>query len=255
VARNRKRSKDRRAQRPQRPPGSRPGVATARSNGRDEREPATPETPDTLDASTDALDASTDHAHELPDFPAADEPESPTAGEPQAPTVGEPESPGAEAAEQPAFPVTDEPEFSRADDDADEEAFELPDDVPGSLEHATPDVELADAQIALGAREASVPARRASAGRGAPHDEDAEDDDELESAGAAKTVGAPRANAVRRLISFLQGSWRELQRVQWPDRRQVMQATGVVIGFVVVAGVYLGVADYLAGKLVDFILK
>ncbi len=27
-----------------------------------------------------------------------------------------------------------------------------------------------------------------------------------------------------------------------------MQATGVVIGFVIVAGVFLGVADYVAGK-------
>ena len=33
-----------------------------------------------------------------------------------------------------------------------------------------------------------------------------------------------------------------------------MQATGVVIGFVVVAGVYLGVADYFAQRLVNFIL-
>ena len=66
-----------------------------------------------------------------------------------------------------------------------------------------------------------------------------------------RTGGAP----VGRLINFLQGSWRELQRVQWPDRRQVVQATGVVIGFVIVAGVFLGVADLLAGKVVNFILK
>ncbi len=68
-------------------------------------------------------------------------------------------------------------------------------------------------------------------------------------------VPAGRQNIVGRLVHFVQGSWRELQRVQWPDRRQVMQATGVVIGFVIVAGVYLGVADFLAGKLVNFILK
>jgi preprotein translocase subunit SecE len=42
--------------------------------------------------------------------------------------------------------------------------------------------------------------------------------------------------------------------VQWPDRRQVFQATGVVIGFVIVAGAYLGVADWAAQKVVDFIL-
>jgi preprotein translocase subunit SecE len=34
-----------------------------------------------------------------------------------------------------------------------------------------------------------------------------------------------------------------------------MQATGVVIGFVIVAGIFLGVSDFLAGKLMDQILK
>jgi preprotein translocase SecE subunit len=33
-----------------------------------------------------------------------------------------------------------------------------------------------------------------------------------------------------------------------------MQATGVVIGFVIVAGVFLGVADLVASKLVKLIL-
>jgi preprotein translocase SecE subunit len=55
-------------------------------------------------------------------------------------------------------------------------------------------------------------------------------------------------------VQFLRGSWAELQRVQWPDRRQVAQATAVVIGFVIVAGAYLGVADWAAQKFVDFIL-
>jgi preprotein translocase subunit SecE len=69
------------------------------------------------------------------------------------------------------------------------------------------------------------------------------------------TAAEPRVAAGNRLINFLQGSWRELQRVQWPDRRQVMQATGVVIGFVIVAGVFLGVADFLAQHLMSYILK
>jgi preprotein translocase subunit SecE len=57
-----------------------------------------------------------------------------------------------------------------------------------------------------------------------------------------------------RLMTFLRGSWRELQRVQWPDRRQVGQATAVVIGFVIIAGAFLGLADYVAGKVVEFII-
>jgi preprotein translocase SecE subunit len=71
--------------------------------------------------------------------------------------------------------------------------------------------------------------------------------------------GAPAASArgeslFSRLTTFLQGSWHELQRVQWPDRRQVFQATGVVLGFVIVAGVFLGVADVVAEKVVNLIL-
>jgi preprotein translocase SecE subunit len=57
------------------------------------------------------------------------------------------------------------------------------------------------------------------------------------------------------MVGFLRGSWRELQRVQWPDRQQVFQATGVVLGFVIVAGAFLGVADLVAGKVVHLIIK
>ena len=57
-----------------------------------------------------------------------------------------------------------------------------------------------------------------------------------------------------RAIGFLRASWAELQRVQWPDRRQVTQATAVVLGFVAIAGVYLGVADEIAKEIVEFIL-
>ncbi len=57
-----------------------------------------------------------------------------------------------------------------------------------------------------------------------------------------------------RAIAFLRASWAELQRVQWPDRPHVTQATAVVLGFLVVAGVYLGAADWVAQKIVNFIL-
>jgi preprotein translocase SecE subunit len=57
-----------------------------------------------------------------------------------------------------------------------------------------------------------------------------------------------------RLFAFFRASWAELQRVQWPDRRQVAQATAVVIGFVIIAGLYLGLADRVAQAIVDFII-
>jgi preprotein translocase SecE subunit len=156
---------------------------------------------------------------------------------------------------------------------------------PDPIAHATPDAELAEAQLASGRPDPSAePLSDEELEAAEIADEHAED---LEPAGRSSPIPgyiperpgveqapageeltgeelaevqrpehpAPRASTVNRLINFLQGSWRELQRVQWPDRRQVMQATGVVIGFVIVAGAYLGAADALASKIVDFILK
>jgi preprotein translocase SecE subunit len=56
-----------------------------------------------------------------------------------------------------------------------------------------------------------------------------------------------------RLITFFRGSWRELQRVQWPDRSHVAQATAVVGGFVALAGGFLGLADFLSAQFMDLI--
>jgi len=135
-------------------------------------------------------------------------------------------------------------------------------ETPGPLDHATPDAELAEAQLARG-RDQEEPVGRGSrppVEDGAVYTDEvteAEADDDADAALVPASGGAPapRSRPIPRLITFLQGSWRELQRVQWPDRRQVMQATGVVIGFVVVAGLYLGLADTVAAKLADLILK
>jgi preprotein translocase SecE subunit len=44
-------------------------------------------------------------------------------------------------------------------------------------------------------------------------------------------------------LQFAHECWAELQRVEWPDRRQLWTATGVVILVCVVIGVYLAVID------------
>jgi preprotein translocase SecE subunit len=142
---------------------------------------------------------------------------------------------------------------------ADRQHPEEVEETPEALQHATPDVELAEAQLAVGREQADVTEPDDDAeedfdevaeGAGPPPDEEPPGT-QLSSRGG--TSPAPRGAA--RLVHFLQGSWRELQRVQWPDRRQVMQATGVVIGFVIVAGLFLGAADWVAQRLVNLILK
>jgi preprotein translocase SecE subunit len=129
-------------------------------------------------------------------------------------------------------------------------------EAPDPIEHASPDAELAEAQLALGRPELSDEADGDEPALGIEEPEEEEADlEEIDQPLPRAEVAAPRASTPARLVNFVQGSWRELQRVQWPDRRQVMQATGVVIGFVIIAGAFLGVADALAGKLMDFILK
>jgi preprotein translocase subunit SecE len=129
---------------------------------------------------------------------------------------------------------------------------------PNPIEHAAPDVELADTQLALGRVQPGVDGDTAA-------EEEFQREEKLvevelaeqaeERREAVPVAPGERPNLFPRLAGFLQGSWRELQRVQWPDRRQVAQATGVVIGFVIVAGLFLGLSDLVAQKLVNYILK
>jgi preprotein translocase subunit SecE len=153
----------------------------------------------------------------------------------------------------------------RDDEDVDDDSAARDDDRSALLGPADDDEDLDDDRSAVAARDedldddrSPVAARRA--------EEEGEEDDfddatlEKEAVGSAPAVrretapGAPTRKGGGRFLGFLRASWAELQRVQWPDRRQVAQATGVVIGFVIVAGLYLGVADWVAKQIVNAII-
>jgi preprotein translocase subunit SecE len=120
-----------------------------------------------------------------------------------------------------------------------DEAPDATDSTPASLEHTGAGDEVA-ATLAQGS--GAVP----------PEDPDAA----VNAFGASDQPPAARTDKQRgpRVWHFFKACWAELQRVQWPNRQQVGQATAVVLGFVVVAGAYLGLADAAAKKLVDLIL-
>jgi preprotein translocase subunit SecE len=146
--------------------------------------------------------------------------------------------------------------------------------VPGALEHASSDVDEFDAALVRGAGGVPVSSDELAE---IEAEAEAEAEDALQEpsgpSGPSGTGGAgggggsggggggdvvrPSGAPLRggnRAIGFLRASWAELQRVQWPDRRQVTQATAVVLGFVAIAGLYLGLADYVAKEIVEFIL-
>jgi preprotein translocase subunit SecE len=134
-------------------------------------------------------------------------------------------------------------------------------DTPGGLDHLG-DVEEFDATLIEGADgeptdidDAELEAAAVGAAAGLPADQVDPDIETFEEEDRARkrAPSGPKPGG-NRVLNFLRASWAELQRVQWPDRRQVAQATAVVLGFVAIAGAYLGVADAVAQKIVDYIL-
>ncbi len=163
-------------------------------------------------------------------------------------------------------------------------------DVPGALDHASGDVDEFDAALVAGAGGVPAESDTLSDEPNTLSESEIETEaelegdlspDELQEAGGPGGPSGPGGTTGRgggggrgggdggvtpeqasgaplrggsRAIGFLRASWAELQRVQWPDRRQVTQATAVVLGFVAIAGAYLGLADYVAKEIVEFIL-
>jgi preprotein translocase subunit SecE len=136
------------------------------------------------------------------------------------------------------------------------------DNVPGSLDHASgveeefeagivsgADGDAADDGIGADVDDAEIERQAVEAGIAEPASPSRH-----EGAVAAREPGGATTHGGNRFVNFLRASWAELQRVQWPDRRQVAQATGVVLGFVIIAGLFLGLADWVAQRVVDYIL-
>lgn len=130
----------------------------------------------------------------------------------------------------------------------------------------------AEAAIEAGAAEADrlagpAPSR---ADVGAPADVAAEEDRitrrerkraEKEQARRARESAdrrSPKAPTVERergrVAGFFSSVRKELQKVQWPDRDTLVQASAVTLLFVAVAAAYLGVLDAVFSRLVDLLI-
>jgi preprotein translocase subunit SecE len=79
-------------------------------------------------------------------------------------------------------------------------------------------------------------------------------EDGFEVRGRRGRVEAEKHRDRPRVIQFLIAVWAELQRVQWPNRQALITLTGVVLGFVLIAGGYLGLLDAIFSELIKAIL-
>jgi preprotein translocase subunit SecE len=89
-------------------------------------------------------------------------------------------------------------------------------------------------------------------------DEVLEELDEEEDAGyqprGRRGAETPEKKSRSRVVQFLIACWAELQRVQWPNRQALTTLTGVVLGFVLIAGGYLGLLDAIVSRIIKAIL-
>jgi preprotein translocase subunit SecE len=132
---------------------------------------------------------------------------------------------------------------------------------PGPLDHASADVDearLAEAGAAMPDAEDDDLAAGVFADELVDDDRPGRAEDAVEGDAVSRHEIEREAHGPRRkrgrLFTFLGHCIDELRRVQWPDRRQVGQATAVVLGFVVIAGGYLGLLDALWKPLIEAIL-
>ena len=91
------------------------------------------------------------------------------------------------------------------------------------------------------------------------HFDPAEDMPEEDLVAASGPTGRPGTDAAEhkdrpRFVQFLFAVRAELARVQWPNRQVLTTLTGVVLGFVLIAGGYMGLLDAILCRLIQAIL-
>lgn len=62
-------------------------------------------------------------------------------------------------------------------------------------------------------------------------------------------------NFFKRIGRYFKNMWHELKKVTWPSRKEVVNYSLVVFGFMVIMGIIIGVIDFGSGALIDLIVS
>jgi|YelNatPaOPRAMG01_1025707.scaffolds.fasta_scaffold55436_2 preprotein translocase subunit SecE len=57
------------------------------------------------------------------------------------------------------------------------------------------------------------------------------------------------------IITYLKESYSELKKVNWPTKKEVVNLVLIILASVVIAGIVIGVLDFLLTKIVEFITR
>ena len=55
-------------------------------------------------------------------------------------------------------------------------------------------------------------------------------------------------------VQFVKEAWQELKKVNWPNRRETLGGTGVVLILVILISIFLGLIDFSLSRLVKTII-
>ena len=65
--------------------------------------------------------------------------------------------------------------------------------------------------------------------------------------------GGERVSVFAKIVNFFKEAWRELKKVSWPSRKEVINSTIIVLVCVVLVTLLVLVVDYGAERLADLI--
>ncbi len=60
---------------------------------------------------------------------------------------------------------------------------------------------------------------------------------------------------MKRIVKYFHESRSELSKVVWPEKKETVRLTAIVIAVTFAIGAYLGELDYLFNKLLGFLIK
>ena len=60
---------------------------------------------------------------------------------------------------------------------------------------------------------------------------------------------------MKKIVKFLKETKRELKKVNWPTKKQVVKLTIVVVFITLVVALYLGSLDFIFAKMIGVLLK
>lgn len=70
-----------------------------------------------------------------------------------------------------------------------------------------------------------------------------------------KNANEPRVGFFMKIINFFKEAWRELKKVSWPSKKEVINSTIIVLVCIVLVTILILGVDWGAEKLADLIYK